>query len=54
MLELSLNLPPHALESMSEEAIIGLLLLRMRALLARGFEPGEALIGAARLQYVRV
>jgi hypothetical protein len=49
-----LNVPLDLVESMSEDELVGLLLLRMRALLARGLEPGEAMIAAARLRHVRV
>ena len=35
-------------ETLSEEEVVGVLLRRMRALLARGFDPTEALIGASR------
>jgi hypothetical protein len=39
---------PEAFEALSEEAVIGLLLRRMRKLVARGHEPGESLIAASR------
>jgi hypothetical protein len=44
-----LNVPAELVDAMSEDEIVGLLLLRMRALLARGYEPSDALIAAARL-----
>lgn len=38
----------EAFEQLSEEAVVGLLLRRMRKLLARGYEPTESLIAASR------
>ncbi|MGZ4152559.1 MAG: hypothetical protein ACXVRJ_06630 [Gaiellaceae bacterium] len=35
-------------ETLSEEEVVSVLLRRMRALIARGFDPTEALIGASR------
>ena len=50
----TLNFPTELVESMTTDQVVGLLLLRMRALLARGFEPSEALIAASRLRYVLI
>jgi hypothetical protein len=49
-----LSLPEHLLDSMTTDAVVGLLLLRMRALIARGFDPTEALMAAAGLKYVQI
>jgi hypothetical protein len=38
----------EAFENLSEEAVLGLLLRRMRKLLARGYDPTESLIAASR------
>ncbi|HEU5363194.1 MAG TPA: hypothetical protein VFU56_07605 [Gaiellaceae bacterium] len=38
----------EAFEELSEEAVLGLLLRRMRKLLARGCDPTESLIAASR------
>ncbi|HET7136993.1 MAG TPA: hypothetical protein VFI04_01445 [Gaiellaceae bacterium] len=38
----------EAFETLSEEAVLGLLLRRMRKLLARGYNPTESLIAASR------
>lgn len=40
---------PEAFERLGEEAVVGLLLRRMRKLSARGWDPGEALIAASRV-----
>jgi hypothetical protein len=48
--DLALNFAPELIESMSTDAIVGLLLLRMRALTARGFDPCEALFAAVRIE----
>lgn len=37
-------------EALSEDEVLGLLLRRMRKLSARGWDPGEALIAASRIQ----
>jgi hypothetical protein len=47
-LDKTLDFPGELVESMTTDQIVGLLLLRMRALLARGFETSEALVVAAR------
>ena len=47
-----LTLPDQLIDSMTTDAVVGLLLLRMRALIARGFEPTEAHTAAAGLNYV--
>jgi hypothetical protein len=36
-------------EALSEDEVLGLLLRRMRKLSARGWDPGEALIAASRI-----
>jgi len=38
----------EAFEKLSEDAVLGLLLRRMRKLLARGYDPTESLIAASR------
>jgi hypothetical protein len=38
----------EAFEHLSEDAVVGLLLRRMRKLLARGYDPTESLIAASR------
>jgi hypothetical protein len=38
-----------AFEALSEDEVVGLLLRRMRKLSARGWDPGEALIAASRI-----
>ena len=38
----------EAFERLSEDAVLGLLLRRMRKLLARGYDPTESLIAASR------
>lgn len=37
-------------EALSEDEVLGLLLRRMRKLSARGWDPGDALIAASRIQ----
>jgi hypothetical protein len=49
----ALDFPADLVETMTTDQVVGLLLLRMRALLDRGLEPGEALIAAARLSHVQ-
>lgn len=38
----------EAFEDLSEDAVVGLLLRRMRKLVARGLDPTESLIAASR------
>lgn len=38
----------EAFEDLSEDAVVGLLLRRMRKLVARGLDPAESLIAASR------
>ena len=38
----------EAFEQLSEDAVVGLLLRRMRKLLARGYDPTESLSAASR------